>query len=63
MASAELLSAPKAAELLQVSDETIRRWAEAGKLPFVELPSGRRVFRRADIEAILAPAEPVEASA
>lgn len=55
MPPSELLTAPKAAELLHVSDETVRRWAADGKLPCVTLPSGRRVFRREDIDAILTP--------
>lgn len=32
----------EAAELLGVSDDTLRRWADAGRLETVTLPSGRR---------------------
>ena len=31
----------EAAELLGVSDDTVRRWAEAGRLPTERTPSGR----------------------
>jgi excisionase family DNA binding protein len=52
------LTASQVAELLTVagiptSDETVRQWAKSGRLPFVETPSGRRWFRREDVEAIL----------
>jgi excisionase family DNA binding protein len=57
------LATGAAAELLGVSDETLRRWAEQGKVRYVRLPSGRLRFRRADLEAILVPVEPTEASA
>jgi molybdopterin-binding protein len=32
----------EAAELLGVSDDTLRRWADAGRVPTVTLPNGRR---------------------
>lgn len=32
----------EAARLLGVSDDTLRRWAEAGRLPTTTLPSGRQ---------------------
>ena len=34
----------EAAELLGVSDDTVRRWAESGRLPTVTDPSGRRAI-------------------
>jgi hypothetical protein len=34
------------------------RWSRMGKVPFVELPSGRKFFRRSDIEALLRPVDP-----
>ena len=33
----------QAAELLGVSTDTVRRWADAGRLPTTRMPSGRRV--------------------
>lgn len=49
----ELLTAPAVAALLSVTDETVRKWADDGKIAFIRLPSGARRFRRSDIEAIL----------
>lgn len=56
----ELLKAPAVAAILGVTDETVRRWAELGRLRHIVLPSGQRRFRRADVEAILQPVEPTE---
>lgn len=41
--------------LPQTSAQTVLRWARDGRLPTVTLPSGRRFFRREDIEALLTP--------
>jgi excisionase family DNA binding protein len=54
----ELLSAPAAARLLGVSDETLRRWAADGRIRHIRMPSGQLRFRPADIAAILEPVEP-----
>lgn len=35
------------------TDETVRQWANKGRLAFVELPSGRRWFRQSDVDAII----------
>lgn len=48
---------------LPVSDETLRRWAEGSKVRHVKTPSGRLRFARADLDAILSPVEPTEATA
>lgn len=48
----ELLTVAEVADRLNVSDETVHRYAREGLLPFVPLPSGRKRFRRADVEAI-----------
>ena len=37
-----ILRISEAAELLGVSEDTVRRWAEAGRLETVRLPSGRQ---------------------
>lgn len=58
----DLLPPSEAAELLGISSETLRRWAEDGKIRHVKLPSGRRLFYRADIEDLLTPVEPKAAS-
>lgn len=55
----DLLSASEVASMLpDTSAQTVLRWAKQGRLPFVEMPSGRRgrkYFRREDIEALLTP--------
>ena len=54
----EYLTTSAVAELLQVSDETVRRYAEAGRIRHIRLPSGQLRFLPADIDAILRPIEP-----
>ena len=56
----DLLGSREAARILDVTDETIRRWAEAGIIRHIRLPSGQLRFERADIEAIRQPIEPAE---
>lgn len=58
---ADLLTATEAAAAWGVSVHTVRRWAKEGKVATISLPSGRRRYRRSDVEALLA--EPSEASA
>jgi excisionase family DNA binding protein len=36
----ELITVSEAAALLKVNERTIRRWIEAEKIPYLELPSG-----------------------
>ena len=50
----------EAAEILGVSQGTVRTWAEAGKIPMQKNPlNGYRLFLRADLENLL---KQVEAS-
>lgn len=53
----------QAASLLQVSDDTVRRWAEAGRLVTTSDPSGRIVIEGAELAAFMrhtaAAADPV----
>ena len=42
-----------AAELLEVSQHTLRRWADAGAVPSRRTPSGQRQFRRSALEQLL----------
>lgn len=58
----DLLTPADAAALLGCSGETLRRWAKDGVVRHVKLPSGRRLFYRADIEALLTPVEPDKAA-
>lgn len=50
-----LLTIGETARLLGVSTDTIRRWADEGRIPVVTLPSGHRRFRPEDIETIREP--------
>lgn len=50
----ETLRTGAAAKRLGVSRATVRRWADAGLLPYLRFPSGQRRFRPADIDAIFA---------
>lgn len=52
----EWLSSAQAASMLPATTApTLVRWAKAGNVPHVRLPSGRYMFRRSDIEALLEP--------
>jgi excisionase family DNA binding protein len=46
-----LLQVREAARALGVHENTLRRWADAGYITPVRLPSGVRRFREADITA------------
>ena len=60
---AELITSGQAASLVGVTDETIRRWADQGRIRHVRLPSGQLRFHRADIEALVEPIEPTTEAA
>lgn len=63
-ASDDLLTAAQAAKLLpSTSASTVSRWARRGEIPYVELPGGRKFFRRSDVEALLTPVVGSAASA
>lgn len=51
----DLLGVGAAAELLQVSTQTVRRWAESGDLVSIRTPGNQRRFRRSDVLALLQP--------
>lgn len=58
-ASDELLTRKEAAELINYSVSTIRRWDRVGILPQLRTASGRVRYRRADVLAAVE-ARPVE---
>lgn len=41
------------AVLFRVDPSTLKRWAQAGKLPSVRTPGGHRRYRRAEVYALL----------
>jgi excisionase family DNA binding protein len=50
----EYVKVAEAAEILGVSQGTVRAWAEAGKIPMHKNPAnGYRLFRRVDLEKFL----------
>lgn len=50
----EYVKVAEAAEILGVSQGTLRNWAEAGKIPVHTNPvNGYRLFRREDLENFL----------
>jgi excisionase family DNA binding protein len=50
----EYVKVAEAAEILGVSQGTVRTWAEAGKIPMHKNPAnGYRLFRKADLEDFL----------
>jgi excisionase family DNA binding protein len=50
----EYVKVAEAAEILGVSQGTVRAWAEAGKIPMHKNPAnGYRLFRRVDLDAFL----------
>jgi excisionase family DNA binding protein len=46
----EVLSVSEAARRLKVSAQTVRDWADRGKLPVMRTAGGQRIFQRDDIE-------------
>jgi excisionase family DNA binding protein len=49
-----LLSAGEAAQLLEVSTDTIKRWATDGQLPYITTPGGHRRFPAEAVHRLLA---------
>ncbi|MFN9418450.1 MAG: MerR family transcriptional regulator [Pirellula sp.] len=51
----EYVKVAEAAEILGVSQGTVRAWAEAGKIPMHKNPAnGYRLFKREELEQFLA---------
>jgi excisionase family DNA binding protein len=48
------LSLSEAADYVGVHFTTLRRWADAGKVPCIRTPGGRRRFKRSELDAFLA---------
>ena len=43
----------EAAQMIHVHPETLRRWADDGKVPFVRTPGGQRRFSPDDLAALM----------
>lgn len=50
--SREYLRLSEAAAALGVHPDTLRRWADKGRVPVTRTPGGERRFARADVEAV-----------
>lgn len=51
----DFVKTAQAAEILGVSQNTLRAWAKAGKIPVRRNPAnGYRLFKRSDLEKFLA---------
>ena len=50
MPEAVIMTPTEAAQVLFVSTDTVRKWADEGKLPCMKTMSGRRVFKSSDVE-------------
>ena len=50
----EYVKTAEAAEIMGVSQTTLRKWAESGQIPMKRNPiNGYRLFRREDLESFL----------
>jgi excisionase family DNA binding protein len=56
----EKLKTGEAARLIGVHIQTIRRWAAAGLIKTLTLPSGQRLVYRSEVERIVGKREHVE---
>lgn len=50
--AADILTASEAARVLRLSVQTVREWADSGRLPSTRTAAGWRLFERCDIERI-----------
>lgn len=62
MPTDDLLSISQAAAVSGYAVDTLRRYANEGRLPSLRTEGGHRRFHRSDVEALLAPSEPSEAA-
>ncbi|QDT05327.1 Chromosome-anchoring protein RacA [Rubripirellula lacrimiformis] len=57
----EYVKTAEAAEILGVAQNTIRKWAEDGKIPMRRNPAnGYRLFKRADLDSFLSQLDKAE---
>ncbi len=48
----EVMTVSEAARALGVAGQTVRDWADNGKLPMKRTSGGQRIFQRADVERV-----------
>ena len=48
----DILTVSEAARALEVAGQTVRQWADTGKLAAQRTASGQRLFRKADVERL-----------
>jgi len=53
MSDAAFVGASRIKAVYDVSDSTLRRWADEGTVAVTRLPAGKRLYRRTDIERVL----------
>lgn len=51
--SNDVMTPAEVAQVFRVDTKTVRRWVEAGKLPYFKTLGGHRRFYRKDIEKFL----------
>lgn len=51
---ANFLTVSETARELDVAAQTVRAWADTGKLPTSRTAGGQRIFQRADVERLIA---------
>ncbi len=49
----EYVKIAEAARIVGVCQNTLRAWADSGKIPVTRTPSGYRLFRKSDLETLL----------
>jgi DNA-binding transcriptional MerR regulator len=52
MTNAELLQASEAGRILGLSTQSVRTFALSGRLAYIQIPSGMRLYRREDVERL-----------
>lgn len=50
----KLLTPREVADLFRVRPDTVKRWADAGRIGYARTPGGRRRYREKEVRALLA---------
>lgn len=49
----KLLTPREVAAILRVRPDTIKRWADSGRISYARTPSGRNLYRESEVRALL----------